>query len=278
MKSLLRRFVIWAFANPISRRIINLELYNFFENVKVKTDKKDISFFGFGDVPVWRAKTLFTKEPETIDWINTFPEGSVFWDIGANVGSYSVYAASRDKGLKVLAFEPSAANYFLLNRNIFLNRMDDAISAYAVAFNDQDSLGFFHMNSDLPGGAMNLFSEEAVQETKIGLDMIQMNCKQAMVSYSIDSFVELYKPPFPNYIKIDVDNIEDKIVKGGLKTIRNPKVKSVLIELDDNDVEYGKKVLQMMKKAGFHNYEKKHSPMFENSKFSSFYNYIFYRK
>ncbi|EKR00568.1 methyltransferase FkbM domain protein [Leptospira borgpetersenii serovar Castellonis str. 200801910] len=134
------------------------------------------------------------------------------------------------------------------------------------------------MNSDLPGGAMNLFSEKTVKETKIGLDIIQMNCKQAVISYSIDFFVESFKPPFPNYIKIDVDNIEDKIVKGGLKTISNPKVKSVLIELDDNEVEYVKKVLQMMKKVGFSNYEKKHAPMFENSKFSSFYNYIFYRK
>lgn len=237
-----------------------------------------MKFFAFGNVPIWRANTLFTKEPETIDWIRTFSKGSVFWDIGANVGSYSIYAASLNRGFKILAFEPSAPNYFLLNRNIFLNKMDATISAYSLAFNDSDSLGFFHMNSDLPGGAMNLFSEKTVQETKIGLDTIQMNCKQAMISYSIDSFVELFKPPFPNYIKIDVDNIEDQIVKGGLKTIGNPKVKSVLIELDDNEIEYGKKVLQMMKKAGFSNYERKHSPMFENSKFSSFYNYIFYRK
>jgi len=40
----------------------------------------------------WRFKTLFEKEPETIDWINSFRKEDVFWDIGANVGIYSIWA------------------------------------------------------------------------------------------------------------------------------------------------------------------------------------------
>src|SRR5688572_28729201 len=40
----------------------------------------------------WRVDTLFTKEPGTIDWMESFTPGDVFVDVGANIGLYSVYA------------------------------------------------------------------------------------------------------------------------------------------------------------------------------------------
>ena len=43
-----------------------------------------------------RAKTFSVKEPETLDWIDGFNENSTFWDIGCNVGLYSVYAAKKN--------------------------------------------------------------------------------------------------------------------------------------------------------------------------------------
>ena len=52
-----------------------------------------------------RATSLLSKEPETIQWIDGFNDGAVLWDIGANVGVYSLYAAIRRKA-SVLAFEP----------------------------------------------------------------------------------------------------------------------------------------------------------------------------
>src|SRR6185437_4913944 len=68
----------------------------------------------------WRVNTFATKEPETLDWIDSLPEGAVLWDIGANVGLYSVYAA-KARRCRVWAFEPSVFNVELLARNIFLN-------------------------------------------------------------------------------------------------------------------------------------------------------------
>ena len=67
----------------------------------------------------WRVTTFLTKEPETIEWIDTFAPGDVLFDIGANIGCYSIYAASRS--VRVMAFEPESQNYALINQNIFLN-------------------------------------------------------------------------------------------------------------------------------------------------------------
>ena len=44
----------------------------------------------------YRAKTFSTKEPETLDWIDSFEKNSVFWDVGANIGLYSLYAAKKN--------------------------------------------------------------------------------------------------------------------------------------------------------------------------------------
>ena len=73
-----------------------------------------------------------TKEPDTIQWIDEFPEQTVFWDVGANVGVYSLYAATKP-GVSVLSFEPLAANFHVLSRNIELNDFGHCVRAYCVA-------------------------------------------------------------------------------------------------------------------------------------------------
>ena len=70
----------------------------------------------------FRVESFSTKEPETLKWIDCFPDNAVLWDIGANVGLYSVYAAKK-KNCRVVAFEPSVFNLELLARNIFMNNL-----------------------------------------------------------------------------------------------------------------------------------------------------------
>ena len=74
-----------------------------------------------------RVFTFSTKEPETLDWIDSFSEGITFWDIGANIGLYSIYAASK-KNCQVFSFEPSVFNLELLARNINLNKLQEKIT------------------------------------------------------------------------------------------------------------------------------------------------------
>ena len=48
-----------------------------------------------------RAKTFSSKEPDTLIWIDGFNENSIFFDIGANIGLYSLYTASHKRNIKV---------------------------------------------------------------------------------------------------------------------------------------------------------------------------------
>jgi FkbM family methyltransferase len=239
--------------------------------ISQKTDHGTIYFFCPGKLPGWRAQTLLAKEPETIEWINTFSDKDVFWDIGANVGVYSLYAALRN--ITVMSFEPSSGNYYLLNRNIEINKMANRISALCIAFNDLTLLDSFYMaNTDL-GGALSSFAEAIDWKGKPFTSYFN----QAMIGFSIDDFVRQFNPPFPNHIKIDVDGIENKIIKGAEKTLSDKRMKSLLIELDSGRESHCKEVFLTIEKAGMKYYKRQHAIMFDNGSYSDGYNYIFQR-
>ena len=84
----------------------------------------------------YRHKTFFSKEPETIKWIDEFKKGSTFFDIGANIGLYSIYAAEV-KNSSVYAFEPSFFNLEFLARNIYYNKLVQKISIIPIALSAQ---------------------------------------------------------------------------------------------------------------------------------------------
>src|SRR5262245_9977901 len=105
-----------------------------------------------------RAAAVLLKEPDTIRWIDSLPKDAVLWDIGANIGVFSLYAAARSQ-CSVLAFEPAAANFHVLARNIELNGLADRIRAYCVALCGKTELGVLNLASNALGSALSQFGE-----------------------------------------------------------------------------------------------------------------------
>ena len=68
------------------------------------------------DLLLYRSKTFHDKEPETNRWVETIPQDGIFFDVGANVGVFTILAGSFCR--RVYAFEPVALNYSILNQNI----------------------------------------------------------------------------------------------------------------------------------------------------------------
>jgi hypothetical protein len=65
----------------------------------------------------YRWQSYNTKEVETLDWIDkAFQNDDTLFDIGANIGQYSIYAALRHPGIHVVAFEPEYSNAPLFKR------------------------------------------------------------------------------------------------------------------------------------------------------------------
>ena len=88
-------------------------------------NKKKVQFHSPNVVINWRIDTMYTKEPDTLEWISKFSnkKNIIFWDIGANIGLYSIYTSLVKKKCQVYAFEPSFLNLYFLSKNIFQNNL-----------------------------------------------------------------------------------------------------------------------------------------------------------
>ncbi len=218
----------------------------------------------------WRAETYFTKEPETIEWIDTFQRGDVLFDIGANIGLYSIYAAK--KNVKVIAFEPESQNYALINKNVYLNNCEDQVMVINIALSDTDCLDYLNIPSFQAGSAINCFKDTIDWNSESFIPSF----KQGILSFSLDSFLLMYPVDFPTHIKIDVDGIEPKIIRGAQSTLSNKKLKSLSIEINEALPEH-LEILDNIKSHGFGLISKRHADMFEGGRYAKCFNYLFVR-
>jgi FkbM family methyltransferase len=177
----------------------------------------------------WRADTYATKEPDTIAWIDAFFQpGDVIYDIGANIGQYALYAAKRLGGnCRVFAFEPEALNYAKLNRNIVLNGLSETVTACCLAVADRTALDFFYVKAFAPGASLHAYGRPVTQGEK----PFPPKNRQGTMGVSLDDLTGRFALPFPNHVKIDVDGIEERIIRGAAQTLADPRLKSVLVEV-----------------------------------------------
>jgi FkbM family methyltransferase len=220
----------------------------------------------------WRVQTFSTKEPETLNWIDTMPAGSVFWDIGANIGLYSIYAGK--KNCDVWSFEPSVFNLELLARNISLNNLENRICIVPLAVSKGLGASKLKLTTTEWGGALSTFGED------YGWDgnKIKKVFEFQTIGLSLDQAFFLLKIPQPNFIKIDVDGIEHLILSGGSTILKN--VDEILIEINDDFGEQHDKCNALLKGAGMVRRQKLHSELIEKSTtgFKNTYNQIWSRE
>ena len=185
----------------------------------------------------WRADTFYTEEPETIKWLDSITKGDYFWDIGANVGLYSLYVAINAK-CRVLAIEPEAQNYSILIENVKLNHLQQYVEATNIPITKDSGIGKLHVHSLTKGGAYNYFHlKPESSEVLTGEEGLSPIC-QLQYGLSLDKLVDDYKFVCPTHIKIDVDGNEPDIISGASLILNNKTCKSILIEIQREKDEY----------------------------------------
>lgn len=192
----------------------------------------------------YRAITFSSKEPETLAWIDGFDSDAVFWDIGANVGLYSIYAA-KHKNCHVISFEPSFFNLEILARNINLNNISSQVSIVPVALSDSSTILPFNLSTLQWGGALSTFGSSIDQHGLIFNPEFSYNT----LGLSLDQFFNIWSPPLPSYIKMDVDGLEHIILSSSSKVFYD--VRSVLIEVSVLYTEQYEFVQNFLRSMGF---------------------------
>lgn len=235
---------------------------------------KEFNFYVPNKLIKFRVNTFYSKEPETLEWIDSFEKGSCFWDIGANIGLYSIYCGVR-KNAEIYSFEPSTSNLRTLSRNISINKLQNNITIVPFPLINEFGFKTAKMSESVfvEGGAENNF--------KTNFDW-QGNLFESSNSYkifgtSIDYLTSNKIIRTPDYIKIDVDGIEHLILQGGISTLKSSKIKSVLIELNESFDDQFNECRKIMNDCGF-SFEKKVSTGVALEEYSKVYNYIYSKK
>lgn len=212
-------------------------------------------------------KTPYNDEPETIKWLNAMPERASFWDVGANIGLYTLYAA-KTKEAKVLAFEPSSESYAALMNNIKLNSFEDQIIPLCFALNEKELLSRLYMKSTEAGASMHSFDSEYSAEGKINVGFAQPT-----IGFSADFLLATFDLPPPEFVKIDVDGNEARILRGG-REIFMEHTRSLIIEVESFvDKSLKTEVINELDTMGFREVKDfcpnaRRNSVFENRKYS----------
>ncbi|MFN3144918.1 MAG: FkbM family methyltransferase [Paracoccaceae bacterium] len=189
------------------------------------------------------------KEPETVDWIGRLDHTDVFWDIGANVGGYSLLAAI-EYGAKVISFEPLASNFYALSQNIYLNRVaiGSAVSGYCLALDrDEISASFLNVRNF---GIQSSGSSFGVPVDAFGSSYVP-EFKQGSIGLSVDFLVEHLSLAPPTAMKIDVDGNEIKVLRGARNTLHRKSLRRVVVEVDLARENLSEEIQSILKGSGF---------------------------
>ena len=195
----------------------------------------------------YRAETYTIKEPETIEWLNkNLKDHDVFYDVGANIGLYSLYAAKLRPYCIVYAFEPESQNFARLCSNIARNNITNIIPCnFPLA--RFETFDYFHVGEMQAGAALHSFG----QRNECRGDCETTPIKQGCLSVTLDALVEKYNLPVPQLLKIDVDGNEADIIEGGKTTLGSKSVRTILIELNKGEENNVNGSLKRFKVLGY---------------------------
>ncbi|MGH9453112.1 MAG: FkbM family methyltransferase [Terriglobia bacterium] len=166
---------------------------------------------GMGFVPA-----VFTKfEEQTQEFAffsNLKLNGKVAYDIGAFEGIFTLFFSRRAK--MVIAYEPNPASYRRAHENLRLNGIGN-VTLRQAGVSDQNGALKFVVNHLMPGGA----SAEPSVARQIGAT--SKNVSEFLVNVvRLDDDIRQYSLPAPDFVKIDVEGLENAVLRGMVETIQ----------------------------------------------------------
>jgi FkbM family methyltransferase len=159
--------------------------------------------------------------------VRHLPRGGVFYDIGANLGFFSLLAAHRS-GLeegRVVAFEAAPDNAEAIRVNAALNRVPN-IEVICAAVADRAGRGRLQIVDDQSWSKLVQFGEHPFTERVIDVECV-----------AIDELVSSGRVPPPTVVKIDVEGAELEVVAGMRETIAAHRP-AIICELHDTHAAF----------------------------------------
>ena len=178
------------------------------------------------EIPKFRAETFWTKEPETIHWINRNLSEStdigLLIDVGANIGIYSLYAATVNSSVRVFSVEPVPETFRELSANIELNNKTNQIATFMAALSYESGSGTLK-NVDprlgSSGAQIEIVASGDDAPTKVlsGDRLLEDGWEKRDLNKKV-------------MIKIDTDGNELDVLNGFIEAFKDGSIVTVLVE------------------------------------------------
>jgi FkbM family methyltransferase len=187
-------------------------------------------------------------EEEVYEYIMKMPEGTVFFDLGASIGNFSLFSAAH--GLKTYAFEPDPKNFEALELNRKVNAFPE-LRTFEIAISDGlNPRGVLMSNSQKQRRGDHHKVLKVLENSAHSSVLGHLDTKRTVRTLGLDQAIEQMKLPVPDYMKIDIDGSEVAFFKGAAKTLADPKLKGFMIELYKESPFYFR-LLQTLADANF---------------------------
>jgi FkbM family methyltransferase len=175
------------------------------KGIKIYCDPEDyriapIEILNFGDYERIESEMM----------LNLISEDAFVFDIGANIGWYSINIANDKPRARIFSFEPITKTYNYLRGNIELNRLSN-IHPYNIGFSDEKRDAVFYY---YPEGSGNASLSNLSQSDNV----IEVNCRLE----TLDSFIKK-RDIRVDFIKCDVEGAELIVFKGGIMSLKEFK-------------------------------------------------------
>lgn len=199
----------------------------------VPTDYPGVSIVVHSPIDYYIRRLSAAKERETVQLIEEMKPGDVLYDVGANVGAYSLIAAKRHGGqVPIYAFEPGYANYAALCDNLKLNSASDVIHAFPVGLGDETGLARFYYSDVMTGASRHSLGQPLDHNHQPFSPVFG----HTVLTWRLDDFIAQYRLPWPTHLKLDVDGTEFRILKGATRALK--ETRHLIAELSENDPEF----------------------------------------
>lgn len=174
------------------------------------------------------------KEPWTARWIEDFVEdGETLYDVGANVGVFSLVAAKQPgRSIRTVAFEPACETFAALCHNVILNEVTDRVIPLPVGLAARTELSPFSYYDLASGAGIHILGEEPSRY----IDYVPPY-RQPVLAFALDELVERFALPAPHHLKLDVDGLELSVLDGASRTLRSPTMRSAMVEVEASDTD-----------------------------------------
>lgn len=216
--------------------------------VEVSDGQRQYRFHCEDCAEVYRVSTLLIKEEGTVRWIDeSVNPGDVFYDIGANIGLYTVVAAARvlETG-RVYSFEPHLPNAQRLLENIRLNGFESRTKVISSPLSDREGFEDFNYYDWTIGSSRSQLGK-TLDEYGHPFNPV---CRELKIVTTIDHLVSSGAIKPAAHVKIDVDGNELLILKGMQSLLKgSERPKSLQVEVN---VNYGKELIPFMEVNGYY--------------------------